>query len=90
MLGARCGTGSWDPRVTPWAEGRRSAAEPPRGPCHDISEQSENVHVHPTVQKTQGSREGTLPLASSYHHSVNWIIEGTHHTGPIILIPYMF
>ena len=30
--GARCGTRSQDPAVTPWAEGRCSTTEPPRGP----------------------------------------------------------
>ena len=32
MQGARCGTRSWDSRITPWAKGRRSTAEPPRDP----------------------------------------------------------
>ena len=32
MQGARCGTRSRDSRVTPWAEGRRQTAEPPRDP----------------------------------------------------------
>ena len=30
--GAQCGTRSQDPGVTPWAEGRRSTAEPPGAP----------------------------------------------------------
>ena len=30
MEGAQCGTRSWDSGITPWAEGRRSTAEPPR------------------------------------------------------------
>ena len=30
--GARCGTRSQDPEITPWAEGRCSTAEPPRHP----------------------------------------------------------
>lgn len=33
MQGAQCGTRSRDSRITPWAEGRRSAAEPLRRPC---------------------------------------------------------
>ena len=32
MQGARRGTQSPDPRTRPWAEGRCSTAEPPRGP----------------------------------------------------------
>ena len=32
MQGARCGTRSWDTRITPWAEGRSPTAEPPRRP----------------------------------------------------------
>ena len=32
MQGARRGTRSRDPGVTPWAEGRRQTAEPPRDP----------------------------------------------------------
>ena len=32
MQGARCRTRSQDPGVTPWAEGRRSTAEPPWRP----------------------------------------------------------
>ena len=32
VLGARCGTRSRDPGVTPWAEGRCSTAEPPGRP----------------------------------------------------------
>ena len=32
VQGARCGTQSWDSRITPWAEGRCSTAEPPRHP----------------------------------------------------------
>ena len=32
MLGARRGTQSWDSRITSWAEGRRSTAEPPKDP----------------------------------------------------------
>ena len=32
LQGAWCKTWSWDPRVTPWAEGRRSTPEPPRWP----------------------------------------------------------
>ena len=32
MEGARCGTRSRDSRITPWAEGRRLTAEPPRHP----------------------------------------------------------
>ena len=30
MQGARCGTGSRDSRITPWAKGRRQTTEPPR------------------------------------------------------------
>ena len=30
--GSRCGTRSQDSRITPWAEGRRQTAEPPRDP----------------------------------------------------------
>ena len=33
LRGARRGTQSQDPGITPWAKGRRSTAEPPRGPC---------------------------------------------------------
>ena len=32
MQGARCGTRSRDSRITPWAEGRRQTAQPPRDP----------------------------------------------------------
>ena len=32
MRGARCGTGSWVSRITPWAEGRCQITEPPRDP----------------------------------------------------------
>ena len=32
MQGARCGTRSQVSRITPWAEGRRQTAEPPRDP----------------------------------------------------------
>ena len=32
MQGAQCGTSSWGPRITPWAEGRHLTAEPPRRP----------------------------------------------------------
>ena len=32
LQGAPCGTRSWDPRVTPWAEGRCSTAELPGCP----------------------------------------------------------
>ena len=32
LWGAQCGTRSWDPRIMPGAEGRRSTAEPPRKP----------------------------------------------------------
>ena len=32
MQGARCGTRSWDSRITSWAEGRYQTAEPPRCP----------------------------------------------------------
>ena len=32
LQGARCGTRSQDPGVTPWAEGRHPTAEPPRHP----------------------------------------------------------
>ena len=32
MQGARCGTRPRDSRITPWAEGRRYTAEPPRCP----------------------------------------------------------
>ena len=32
MQGAGCGTQSRDSRITPWAEGRLSTAEPPRDP----------------------------------------------------------
>ena len=32
MQGAQRGTQSRDSRITPWAEGRRSMAEPPRDP----------------------------------------------------------
>ena len=28
IQGSRCGTGSRDSRITPWAEGRRSTTEP--------------------------------------------------------------
>ena len=30
--GVRCGTRSWDSRITPWAKGRHQTAEPPRDP----------------------------------------------------------
>ena len=30
--GVRCGTPTQDPRITPWAEGRRSTTEPPMCP----------------------------------------------------------
>ena len=32
MLGARCGTRSWDSRMVPWAKGRCQTAEPLRDP----------------------------------------------------------
>ena len=32
MQGAQCGTRSWNSRITPWAQGRSSTAEPPRDP----------------------------------------------------------
>ena len=32
MQEAQCGTRSWDPRITPWAKGRRSTTEPSRRP----------------------------------------------------------
>ena len=32
LQGARCRTGSKDPRTTPWAKGRHSNTEPPRHP----------------------------------------------------------
>ena len=32
MKGAQCGTQSRDCRITPWAKGRLSTAEPPRRP----------------------------------------------------------
>ena len=32
LQGVRCGTRSQDSRITPWAEGRHPAAEPPRRP----------------------------------------------------------
>ena len=32
LQGARCGTRSRDPGITPWAEGRHSTTEPPRRP----------------------------------------------------------
>ena len=32
MQGARCGTRSWHPGITTWAEGRRPTTEPPRCP----------------------------------------------------------
>ena len=35
MQGARCGTRSHDPWVTPWAKGRLQTAEPPRHPFLD-------------------------------------------------------
>ena len=34
--GARYGTQSWDSRITPWAEGRHSNAEPPKCPFFKI------------------------------------------------------
>ena len=37
MQGARYGTRFQDSGVTPWAEGRRSTAEPPRCPLNSIS-----------------------------------------------------
>ena len=37
MQGTRRGTRSWVSRITPWAEGRRSIAEPPRHPIFEIS-----------------------------------------------------
>ena len=33
LRGAWCGTWSQDPRITPWAKGKYSTAEPPRYPC---------------------------------------------------------
>ena len=32
MQGGRCGTWSWDSRITPWVKGSRSTAKPPRRP----------------------------------------------------------
>ena len=32
MQGARCGTWSWDSRITPWAKGRHQTTQPPRVP----------------------------------------------------------
>ena len=37
MQGARCGTRSPDPRITPWAKGRCSTTEPPRVPLKQLS-----------------------------------------------------
>ena len=37
--GARCGTQSRDSRITPWAEVRRSTAEPPRRPSKASDQQ---------------------------------------------------
>ena len=36
--GARCGTRSQDPRILPWAEGRRFTTEPPRRPVYFLLE----------------------------------------------------
>ena len=37
IRGARCGTRSWNPRITPWAKGRRSALGPPGVPSFQAS-----------------------------------------------------
>ena len=34
LQGARCGTGSRDPSITPWAKGRCSTTEPPKCPIY--------------------------------------------------------
>ena len=36
LWGARCGTRSQEPRITPWAKGRRSTTELPRFPLSYI------------------------------------------------------
>uniref|UniRef100_A0A8C0S8I8 Toll-like receptor 9 n=4 Tax=Canis lupus familiaris TaxID=9615 RepID=A0A8C0S8I8_CANLF len=47
LQGARCGTRSQDPGITPWAEGRRSTPEPPRSPqplCSALFNQTSVFH----------------------------------------------
>ena len=36
LWGARCGTRSWNPRITPWAEGRCSTTESPGSPSKTV------------------------------------------------------
>ena len=43
MQGARHGTRSRDRRITPWAEGRCSTAEPPRRPSSEFFEPEAGV-----------------------------------------------
>ena len=48
MQGARCETWSWDSRITSWAEGRRSTAEPPKDPINFLLDVSwDLVHSLP-------------------------------------------
>ena len=47
--GAQSGTRSQDPRITSWAEGRRSTAEPPRHPPKSIP----NLEIVFTIPKGQ-------------------------------------
>ena len=46
MQGARCRTRSQDPRITPWAKGRCSTAEPPRRAKEQVLRGS-SVHPRP-------------------------------------------
>ena len=75
MQGAPRGTRSWDPRVTPWAEGRRQTVEPPRDPEADVLK-------HSMISRLNGcGAAGTGPLGerpTALSHS---------QTSPIIKMP---
>ena len=66
MQGARCGTRSQDPRVTPWAVGRRSTTEPPGCPWAIILNNTSHCWTDSPVhcQLVDGSPLGLISRAS--------------------------
>ena len=50
MQGARRGTRSRDPRIAPWAKGRRQTAEPPRDPKGTFTE----TRIEGALQRPEG------------------------------------
>ena len=92
LQGARCGTWSQDPRITPWAEGRCSTAEPPRRPCvyfilKDLDNKNEFNRPMVNIYWVPPFFPKVFHSLVSHIYSKELMTEGSHYKGLDLFFP---